>query len=349
MLKTAARWSIAVLSCIVFILVACAAAVFIVDPFEHYRESSVLPLYDQESYNNPGIARNYDYDTVVLGTSMVEMMNPSLIDECFGVNTVKLPMRGSFTSHMGYLLEHVFRFKPDLEMAILGIDAYSLVGLPDNRDEIIEYLWNDDPFDDVQYLLNRDVLFVRIPRMIRNIGKDTAGKRDAMYKWTDVVYSEANVLATTVFQPQAEMKEADYRIELAIENINRHLRPYIQAHPETKFKLYMPPYSAAYWYSVTRMGISEQQYRLRALVCEMPLEFENVEIYDYSSCIEWIEELDQYFDYSHHSSVISDRIVRAMAAGERRVMSVEDMEAGSDRLREAVLRFAEHYEPLYLK
>ena len=42
------------------LLLACALLTYLLDPFEHYRESSILPLYDQESYNNPGIVRSYD-------------------------------------------------------------------------------------------------------------------------------------------------------------------------------------------------------------------------------------------------------------------------------------------------
>ena len=37
--------------------------------------------------------------------------------------------------------------------------------------------------------------------------------------------------------------------------------------------------------------------------------------------------------------------MRAMAAGENRVRSVSDMEAGSQIIREAVEAFAEKYEP----
>ena len=69
-----------------------------------------------------------------------------------------------------------------------------------------------------------------------------------------------------------------------------------------------------------------------------------MEIYDFSSRIEWITDLDEYFDYSHHSSSVSDSIMRAMAAGENRVLSVEDMAAGSERIRQAVIDFAADYE-----
>ena len=344
MRKTAKRWTLVTLAACMLLLTACALTVYIVDPFEQYRESSILPLYDQESYNNPGIAKNYDYNAVILGTSMVEMSNPSVIDACFGVSSVKLPMRGSHTAQMGWQLEHVFATH-ELDLAILAVDAYSLMGPPDDMEEIVDYLWNDNPLDDVNYLLNRDVLLVKVPRILKNAGKPLDTKRDDMYKWTDVTFAAQSVYdAIGGPKTQSDMQPADSRIERSTENIERHLEAHIAAHPETTFKIYMPPYSVGYWYLFTRGGLAEQQYRSRARVCELLLEYPNVEIYDFSSRIEWITDLDEYFDYSHHSSAMSDQIMRAMAAGENRVLTVEDMRAGSERIRQAVISFAEMYE-----
>ena len=343
------RWALAVLATLVLGLAACAALTYAVDPFEQYRESAILPLYDQESYNNPGIAKNYDYDAVILGTSMVEMSNPSVIDACFGVRSVKLPMRGSHTAQMGWQLEHVLAAKEKrgetLKLAILAVDAYSLMGPVDDMEEIVDYLWNDEALDDVSYLLNRDVLLVKIPRMLKNTGKSTATKRDDMYKWTDVTFAAQSVYDVTPVSAQKEMTDPEYRIERSTANIENHLLRHIAAHPETTFKLYMPPYSVGYWYLMTRGGLSEQQFRSRARVCELLLDCPNVEIYDFSSRVEWITDLDEYFDYSHHSSDVSDRIMHAMAAGENRVTSVEEMWAGSERIRRAVEDFAAWYEP----
>ena len=344
MLRTRKRWAIFTLTAAILLLSLCALTVYLVDPFEHYRESAILPLYDQESYNNPGIAKNYDYNAVILGTSMVEMSHPSVIDECFGVSSVKLPMRGSHTAQMGWQLAHVLDTH-ELKLAILAVDAYSLMCPPDDMEEIYDYLWNDSVLDDVSYLLNLDVLLVRVPRMLRNLGKSTATKRDDMYQWTDVTFSAQSVFDSFSFQPQREMTDPDYRLERSTENIRRHIETYVAAHPETTFKIYMPPYSVAYWYVMTRGGLSEQQYRSRARVCELLLDYPNVEIYDYSSRLEWITDLDNYFDYSHHSGAISDAIMRAMAAGENRVTSIEDMAEGSARIRQAVEDFAAAYEP----
>lgn len=343
MLIKARTWCISALLALFMLLLLCALTVYLVDPFEHYRESSILPLYDQESYNNPGIVRNYDYDAVIIGTSMVEMSHPSVIDECFSVSSVKLPMRGSYTSHMGWQLSHALE-QQNLKLAILAVDAYSLMGLPDDREEIFDYLWNEKRLDDVNYLLNRDVLMVRVPRMLQNIGKSTETKRDDMYQWTDVTFSAQSVFNSFSFTEQQPMLDAQYRIERSTENIRRHIETYVAAHPETEFYIYMPPYSVAYWYTFTRIGLSEQQFRSRARVCEMLLSYDNVKIFDFSSRIEWITQLDEYFDYSHHSEEMSDRIMRAMADGECRVLSLEDMQAGSERIRQAVNDFAETYE-----
>ena len=342
-MKAAKRWALGALAACIALLALCAATVYTVDPFEQYRESSILPLYDQESYNNPGIAKNYDYNAVILGTSMVEMSNPSVIDECFGVKSVKLPMRGSHTAQMGWQLGHIYDTH-ELDLAILAVDAYSLMGPPDDMDEIYDYLWNDNPWDDVNYLLNLDVLLVKIPKMLKNAGKPLHTKRDDMYKWVDVTFAAKSVYDSIGHEPYKEMQSAESRIERSTENIERHLAAHIAAHPETEFKIYMPPYSVGYWYFMRRTGLTEQQYRSRARVCELLLEYPNVEIYDFSSRVEWITDLDEYFDYSHHSSAMSDNIMRAMAAGENRVLTVEDMQAGSQRIREAVEAFAAVYE-----
>ncbi len=336
------RWVLFSVSALLILSALCAGTVYLVDPFEQYRESAILPLYDQESYNNPGIVKNYDYDAVILGTSMVEMSHPSVIDSCFGVHSVKLPMRGSYSPQMGWQLRHVLKQR-DLKLAILEVDPYSLLGNPNDTDELFDYLWNDDPLDDIHYLLNRDVLLVRVPKMLKNIGKPLDNKRDDMYQWTDVTFSEESVLNVVPYKEQQDMQPANGALDRITENIRTHIEPYIQAYPEISFKIYMPPYSAGYWYLMTRGGLSEQYYRARARLCELLLPYENVEIYDFASRTDWILNLDNYFDASHHSGAISDALMQDMAEGQCRVLSVSDMEEGSERIRRAVDEFAKKY------
>lgn len=349
MLRNRKRWAIVTLAACVAAVCLCVLATFAVDPFELYRESSILPLYNHQSYCIPGIAKHYDYNAVVLGTSMIEMMRPSVIDECLGVQSVKLPMRGSYTAQMGWELDYIFRYKKKrgetLNLAILAVDAYSLVGRVDDSDELHAYMWNDDPLDDINYLLNRDVILVEIPKLLRNTGKPMDKKRDDMFMWTDVTFGRDSVLAAMPGpQPDNGLQPEDFRIERSTANIETHIEKYVREHPETRFVIYMPPYSLGYWYITLRNGLIAQQMRSRALVCEKLLAYPNVEIYDFSSRMDWISNFDHYCDYSHHSAQLSDEIIRAIAAGENRVFSLEDMAEGSRRIRAAADEFAKTYE-----
>ena len=63
-LKLAAALALALAALIAF-------ANWRVDPLQFYRRASYPPLLsDALRFQNPGLARNYDYDTLILGTSV---------------------------------------------------------------------------------------------------------------------------------------------------------------------------------------------------------------------------------------------------------------------------------------
>lgn len=73
------------------------AAVALVDPFEVYHKATAFipPITNgTQNYSNAGIAKNYEYDSVVIGSSMTENFTPSQLDRLFGGQFVKLPING---------------------------------------------------------------------------------------------------------------------------------------------------------------------------------------------------------------------------------------------------------------
>ena len=78
--------------------VALVAAInFIVDPLQYYRRASWYPPHfsDNQRFQNPGLIRNYDYDTIVLGTSHSENFLASDIARILGRRALKLSISGS--------------------------------------------------------------------------------------------------------------------------------------------------------------------------------------------------------------------------------------------------------------
>ena len=51
---------------------------------------------------------------------------------------------------------------------------------------------------------------------------------------------------------EEEALAADYFKDAVEENLQKNILPYIEAHPETEFYIFYPPYSILFWNDVTR-------------------------------------------------------------------------------------------------
>ena len=76
------KWGICAMAGLA-VLVACMALLtYIVDPYFHYHaplKGIRYRLYEQQ-YINDGIARHFDYDTIIIGNSLSENIKASQVD-----------------------------------------------------------------------------------------------------------------------------------------------------------------------------------------------------------------------------------------------------------------------------
>lgn len=87
----------------------------LVDPFEVYHKATAFipPITNgTQNYSNAGIAKNYEYDSVVIGSSMTENFTPSQLDRLFGGQFVKLPINGG--SPFNHKQMNGLRFPPTM-------------------------------------------------------------------------------------------------------------------------------------------------------------------------------------------------------------------------------------------
>ena len=69
---------------LILAIAGASLLVIFVDPFQVYRLATLyMPPIDNTTqvYANAGIARNYDYDSAIVGTSVTENFRPSQMDE----------------------------------------------------------------------------------------------------------------------------------------------------------------------------------------------------------------------------------------------------------------------------
>ena len=84
---TRKRWALLALTLLVGSLALIVGTVALVDPFEIYHQATLFvpPITNgTQNYANAGIAKSYEYDSVVIGSSMTENFRPSQLDALLG-------------------------------------------------------------------------------------------------------------------------------------------------------------------------------------------------------------------------------------------------------------------------
>ena len=330
-------WALLCLSAILAAFLFLSALVIAIDPFQVYRKATrYLPPIDNTTqvYANAGIVRNYEYDSAIVGTSVTENFRPSQMDDLLGGRFIKL-CTSAGTAYNHALLMNLAFDTHEMKRIVYGLDVYSFIGALDKTGSKVPlYLYDKNPFNDAEYWLNRSVLASFLPRCLRAWGQTQDDSlRDSMYCWAGRdEYGEA-ALYNALFDQPAVVNPADKYVEAAKANLETHLIAYIEAHPETQFDIFFPPYSAAEWSTMLSKGNLEAMLSLRGLCYDMLSSHDNVTIYDFSTREDWVLDLANYKDTLHYGQWINDEIVREIASGENACMSRSEIDQASETLR----------------
>ena len=341
---TAKRWALLTLSLILSALLLCVALVAWIDPFEVYHKATrfIPPIASgTQSYSNAGIAKSYDYDSIVIGSSMTENFRPSQLDSLLGGRFVKLCVNGGTPYNHRQMMTMAFDTH-ELRTVLYGLDLEALTFFyTAPKAEMPDYLYDSRLLNDVQYWFNRSVLLKYIPACLRTWGQTDPAQRDDMYCWGDAfAYGREAVLRGMRIRGE-DVEQAPVESVLSQQsmlNVEHNIIPFIEAHPETEFIFFFPPYSLVRWYQYYRLG--DMQYHLNqksALVGRL-LGYENVKLFDFQAELDWICDLSLYVDPEHYGPGINAAIAGRIARDEGRVRSVDDVLRSGEVLREYVDR-----------
>lgn len=330
-------WALLTLSALLGAIALLCALVIAIDPFQIYRRATLfMPPLDRRTqvYSNAGVARSYEYDSAIVGTSVTENFRPTQMDALLGGRFIKLCSSAGTLYNHAILLDLAFRTH-EMRRVVYGMDVYSLIGKLDETGTAMPmYLYDDDLFNDVNYWLNRSVIGVFLPRCLRAWGvRQDDSVRDSMYCWAGEDEYGPVALYNAKFTPPQTRKPEDAYLALAQANLETHLIPFIEAHPQTRFDIFFPPYSAAEWSNMESEGALDALLALRGLCYDRLSGYANVTLYDYAAREAWVTDLSNYKDTLHYGQWINDAIVEAIASGDGAVDGHESLDAATDQLR----------------
>lgn len=301
-----------------------ALITYLFDPFYQYHQpffNLKATLHDRDN-QVVGTIRTFDYDSVLLGSSVAENFDSSFLNEQYNCQTLKI-IRASGSvadllyymdmAHENQTLKNVFWC-----MDIFAMTASTEVTLYD--DSIPRYLHTETVLDDITYLYNKDIIFKEIPLSMAYSFTDINTGGDA-YNWA----ADKTFDAEKAMQAYQKPKQAapasvvsDEKQELIQENVSMVVDE-ITSHPDTQYTVILPPYSMLWWDCGYTNGISNEYFYVLETLLPALLECENATVYYFQSEEEIICNLDYYMDMIHYSPEINGHMLDAIANGENQV------------------------------
>ena len=224
-----------------------------------------------------------------------------------------------------------------------GLDTAMLTSAPDfTQFDIPEYLYDGIGGNDVNYLLNKNILF---GDTVKTLQRQENFSFDDMYVWEkNYTFSEKEVLYGKQAYVKSRLKtvkepmEKTALLQTSRANLEQNILPFIQQNPDTTFYLFVPPYSILFWDMEHRKGETDALLYMLEDTAEQLLDYPNVKLFYYQNIEEIVTDLNNYKDYSHYSSDVNRYIVRSMREGTHQ-MTKENYRAEFQRMKDLAENF----------
>lgn len=339
------RWTAALLLTFVVLLGLCGGTVRLVDPFFHYHDPDPEGevWFDQRA-QGAGLLRSQEYETVLMGSSLAANYRPFWFDVFYETSTVKVTFPnggfGEFTRALDYACT-----QQDVERVIFGLDPNLLARDPEEEpDQLPEYLYDTNPWNDGQYLLNKDVLMRSGYTLLKKMSGETQSIQDA-FVWDGNVFFSKELALAGYERPEAtgETLAADAFLENGRANLER-VTGWLEQYPDTEFIFFFSPYSILFWDKMNQLGQTEAMLTLLQETVETLLQYDNAELQFFMADTEVITNLENYADHIHVAGRVTYRMAQAMPTGQYRLTKETYVEV-LDGLRDFVVHY--DYEQIW--
>lgn len=320
------KWVLVTLTSTLLFLMAVTLLNLVIDPLQFFHQAFYPPVYSEEQrYQLPGLAKNYPYDSIIVGSSMTENFRPSYIKEKLGYNTLKLSISGA-TAKEQFMITDLAIGTGKVKNVIWGIDYFALRGdstrVRNDFGPFPHYFYQNNSIKYSKYLINIDTTkqSVEIVKALLSGSPMPTQSLDTLYTWdTEYKYSKGLVLKEwDRINTQNVVIEKDYELKNVEQNLQKNVISLVKANPQIQFKIFYPPYSVLqhYYFYKKNKSLFYNELYVKDYIFKEIGGLPNVRLYDFQQEKNITLNLDNYKDLAHHNGKINNFIIDAMAKGD---------------------------------
>ncbi len=267
-----------------------------------------------ERFQIPGMARHEDYDTIILGTSMIENFSDKYVSEKLGAKALRLPLNASYITEQKMILDMAQKHR-DVKTVIWGID-YRTVDIPlgelyTKNVKLPEYMYDEKGINDWKYVVNHNNFYLALKQyQMRKTGvnpyKYFITDREVLNTWNWQRFGR-DLLLTDYKDLYMGKKDVFDKInhlplEVIQKTVDEELIKTIEKYPDTRFVLLFPPKSILWFKLLDQKNMLEDKLEALTYVVDKAVAYDNVEVYNFQNVFELTEDIDIYLDITHYSN-----------------------------------------------
>lgn len=328
-------------------------ALFVYDPLALFHEPWGRPgtVHENMRLQAAGVIRHGDFDSVILGTSILENTSADEASRILGGRFVNLSVSAGDFFERGLILQHLLERRP-VRQVIYSLDfiylnqrkGYWYYPLP-----TYDYLYDANPFNDIRAYLNGHFLgclghwsrgaacvgretdldrpnaWMKDPEQAARFGGFDAWCRARDNSQIRDVYAKMSEATRAIHAGAAEAPDPSQAAR-AIAYLESNLITLVEQYPETQFQLVFPPYSRAklaIWHQY-RLSDAEAHLAVIRYLAELSGRLPNLHVFGYEDQ-DFLDDIARYKDMDHFDPEINSLLTRSIGQGQNRltVMNVE--------------------------
>lgn len=356
------RWIIVTFIQILVATIIMSTITYIIDPHMYYSSDDNYKKLLNSRFINIGLIKNVEYDTAIIGSSMIQNFDMQSFRNKLGWNPVKLTVGGMTANEIVqmYVLSrkysHANRYLINIDLQTFNKD----INFKIKSEKFPSYLYNESKIDDFKYLMGYDTWLKFIPV---DIGITLAYKKgitlpekfddsiqiDMIDNWSKDYSFGKDVVITNYMNSRYSVSQVNNNgmVKRMKENLDGYFNILFSEKYDQEFEIIFlfPPYSVLYWVNAEKEEYIDQFFEFKRYFLEKAKQYPNVRVVDVQD-LSLSYELDHYKDTTHYDTVIQEIIVDVIVNG-KYDLNDDNICKKQQRLRDMVSEFKRENTELF--
>ena len=309
---------------------------YINDPLQiFHKQDENKGLVSNARHQVLGLIDNYNFDSIIMGTSILENSSSKESSKILGGKFINLSIEGSDFHTRSIILEYILK-RRKLNKIIFSLDNYGLVEAQVSDTSNFDFLYDNNKINDIKVYISPKYLICSIYKSycLNNLDIDRPfswyqNENRRFGGFENWLKSKNNNKIKAIFKEIIKITEKIERGEKNIEKeyqknlinsqqyIDKNLIKYVSKYPNTEFISILPPYSRIKYAIEAQYHVSKfKRYKenIRYLVRQSQ-KYPNLKIYGWGNH-EFIDKIENYQDLIHYHYKINSWMLKAIKRDE---------------------------------